>query len=84
MRKMYKEGAAKANSMKILTLRGEKECYSPLGNDGSGATARDDSQEVVPSTLDAAGVSLNQLLQGDRHALLHGAGIVDVAWKKNK
>ncbi len=77
---MYREGAAKANSMKISTLRGEKGRYSPLGNDGSGATARNDSQKVVPSTLHAAGVSLNQLLQGDRHALLHGAGIVDVAW----
>ncbi len=84
MRKMWGRGAGKANPMKISTFRGEKERYSPLGNDGSGATARNDSQKVVPSTLDAAGVSLNQLLQGDRHALLHGAGIVDVAWRKNQ
>lgn len=42
-------------------------------------SSRDDSEEVVPPPDDAAGVSLDELLERDAHLLLHGAGRVDVA-----
>merc|ERR1719273_2260087 len=50
-----------------------------FGDEGSGAATRDNTEEVVPASNDTATVSLYQLLQGDAHLLLHGAGVVHVA-----
>ena len=46
---------------------------------GGGTAARNDGEQVVPSADDSASVAFNQLLQRDRHFLLDGAGVVDVA-----
>ena len=50
-----------------------------LGDEGSGAASRDDTEQVVPATNDTATVDLDQLLEGDAHLLLHSAGVVHVA-----
>lgn len=49
-----------------------------LRDERSGTSARNDGQQVVPSTDDSTGVALNQFLQRDRHFLLDGARIVHV------
>ena len=38
----------------------------------------DDSQQVIPTSLDTTAVLLNQFLQGDRHLLLDRARVVDM------
>merc|ERR1719462_357237 len=50
-----------------------------LGDEGSGAASRDDTEQVVPAADHSAAVALDQLLQGDAHLLLHRAGVVHVA-----
>merc|ERR1719447_277252 len=50
-----------------------------LGDEGSGAAPRDDTEQVVPAADHSAAVALDQLLQGDAHLLLHRAGVVHVA-----
>merc|ERR1719447_690360 len=50
-----------------------------LGDEGSGAAPRDDTEQVVPAADHSAAVALDQLLQGDAHLLLHCAGVVNVA-----
>merc|ERR1719285_596846 len=51
----------------------------PLRNEGSGAATRDNTEEVVPASNDTTAVSLYELLQGDAHLLLYGAGVIHVA-----
>ena len=50
-----------------------------LGDEGSGGTARNDAQEIIPASNNVTGVDLNEVLQRDAHLLLHGAGVVHVA-----
>mmetsp|Transcript_3204 Transcript_3204/g.6113 ORF Transcript_3204/g.6113 Transcript_3204/m.6113 type:complete len:562 (+) Transcript_3204:1383-3068(+) len=50
-----------------------------LGQHRNGAAARDHRQQVVPAAPHAAAVLLQQLAQGDAHALLHRARRVHVA-----
>merc|ERR1719447_1303696 len=50
-----------------------------LGDEGSGAASRDDTEQVVPAADHSAAVALDQLLQGDAHLLLHCARVVHVA-----
>ena len=40
--------------------------------------ARNDGLDLVPTPADAAAVALNQLLEGDRHLLLHYDRVVYV------
>merc|ERR1719447_514076 len=40
-----------------------------LGDEGSGAASRDDTEQVVPAADHSAAVALDQLLQGDAHLL---------------
>ena len=50
-----------------------------LGDEGSGGTARNDAQQIVPASNNVTGVDLDEVLQRDAHLLLHGAGVVHVA-----
>lgn len=50
-----------------------------LGQDRSGRTTGDDGQKVIPSTSNTTTVLVNQLTQGNRHLLLDGDGVVDMA-----
>lgn len=49
-----------------------------LRNDRGRTATRDDSEEVIPSSTNTARVTLDEILQGNRHGLLHRAGIVHV------
>ena len=49
-----------------------------LRENGGGGSAGDDGFEVVPAADDAAGVFLDELFEGDRHAFFDCGRVVDV------
>jgi hypothetical protein len=50
-----------------------------LGKNGSRRTTGDDGLEVVPAADDTAAVLVDELTERNRHLLLDGTGVVDVA-----
>lgn len=49
------------------------------GQDWDRGTSGNDSQKVIPTTLDTTAVLLNEFLQGDGHLLLNCARVVDMS-----
>merc|ERR1719209_1154694 len=52
---------------------------NPFGNEGSRASTRDYTEQVVPASNNVAAMSLDQLFEGDAHLLFHSARVVHVA-----
>lgn len=48
------------------------------GKDWDGGTSGNDSEQVIPTSLDTTAMLLNQLTERDGHLLLDRAGVVDV------